>query len=147
MLKPIRFLRLDATEQGFFAAALLTMLAVRMALLFWPVQRVIRATDSVRLRWLDRSAGRIDLLRAAKRIRQAAVLCSGSSTCLSEAIAARFLLARAGFPSELRIGVKKTGGRFEAHAWLECPDNIVIGNPSPEGKQYSRLPNLGRFCA
>ena len=62
-------------------------------------------------------------------------------------IPAAFLLARAGFTSELRIGVKKTDGRFEAHAWLECPDNIIIGNPSPEGKQYSRLPALGKFCA
>jgi hypothetical protein len=147
MLKPFRFFRLDATERRFFAAAFMSMLAVRAALLFWPVQRVIRATDSVRFRWLERNARNIGLHRAAKRIRQAAVLCSGSSTCLSEAIAARFLLARAGFQSELRIGVKKTEGRFEAHAWLECPDNIVIGNPSPEGKQFSRLPALGRFCA
>ncbi|MDQ1470643.1 MAG: hypothetical protein QOJ99_2123 [Bryobacterales bacterium] len=147
MLRPFRFFRLDATDRRFFTAAFISMLAVRAALLFWPVQRVILSTDSVRLPWLDRNAGKLGQRRVAKRIRQAAVLCGGSSTCLSEAIAARFLLARAGFTSELRIGVKKTGGRFEAHAWLECPDNIVIGNPSPEGKQYSRLPSFGRFCA
>jgi hypothetical protein len=147
MPKVTRFIQLEPAEQRFFVAALLSMLAVRFGLLFWPVQRVIRATDSVKLRWLDNNAGKIGLYTAAKRIRQAAVLCNNSSTCLSEAIAGRFLLARAGFTSELRIGVKKTDGRFEAHAWLECPDNIVIGNPSPEGKQYSRLPALGRFCA
>jgi hypothetical protein len=147
LTRTIRFLRLPAAERGFFVSALASLVGVRIALLFWPVQRVIRATDTMKCGWLDGYASQTGLQNAAKRIAQAGRLCGGGSTCLSEAIAARFLLARAGFPSELRIGVRKTGGKFEAHAWLECPDNIVIGNPSPEGKQYSRMPALGRFYA
>lgn len=147
MKRVVNFCRLHPAERRFFAAALLSMASIRLALLFWPLQRVIRATDSINVRWPRRNTTPVGLHRAAKRISQAARLCSGPSTCLSQAIAARFLLGRIGLPSELRIGVRKAEGKFEAHAWLECPEGIIIGNPSPEGKQYSRMPALGRFFA
>ena len=141
------FLRLSSMERGFFALALTSMAGIRIALVFWPFQKVVRATDTINLRWPRRGQTAPALPRAAKRIAQAARLCGNSSTCLSEAIAGRFLMARVGYPAELRIGVRKTEGKFEAHAWLECPGNITIGNTSPEGKQYSRMPSLGRFFA
>jgi hypothetical protein len=143
----LNFLRLDGTERRFFATALVSMAAIRLALNLWSFQRVIGATDAINLRWPRRRSAAPSLPRAAKRIAQAARLCGGASTCLSEAIAGRFLMARIGYPAELRIGVRKAEGKFEAHAWLECAGDLVIGNPSPAGKQYSRMPSLGRFFA
>ena len=55
------------------------------------------------------------------------------ATCLTQALSMQVLLGRAGYPSRLFLGVKKNDkGGFEAHAWVECGDCIVIGGDAPE---------------
>ena len=50
------------------------------------------------------------------------------ATCLVQAIALQILLARAGQPSDLRLGVAFDETRlFAAHAWLEQKGRILIG--------------------
>lgn len=41
------------------------------------------------------------------------------ATCLRQSLALWWLLRRHGIPGELRIGVRKDGGRLRAHAWVE----------------------------
>ena len=48
------------------------------------------------------------------------------STCLSKAMAAQILLSRHNYPSQLKIGVIKED-EFEAHAWVEVDDEVVVG--------------------
>ena len=48
------------------------------------------------------------------------------ATCLTQAITAQILLYRHNHPSKLKIGVLKNDD-FEAHAWLEINDKIVLG--------------------
>lgn len=48
-------------------------------------------------------------------------------TCLSRALALQHLLSANGQKSELVIGVRNSHGRFSAHAWLVCDDEILIG--------------------
>ena len=50
------------------------------------------------------------------------------STCLVHAWAARRLLARHGYPSELRLGCLKIQGAFQAHAWLEYRGSVILGD-------------------
>lgn len=40
--------------------------------------------------------------------------------CLSRSLVLARVLAQHGIPFDLRIGVRKQGGRLDAHAWLEC---------------------------
>lgn len=49
------------------------------------------------------------------------------ATCLTQALAAQLLLARAGYPSALRMGVRMRDGILEAHAWLEDGARVVYG--------------------
>ncbi|MDQ7782789.1 MAG: lasso peptide biosynthesis B2 protein [Desulfomonilaceae bacterium] len=59
--------------------------------------------------------------------------------CLAVALTTKLLLAMAGHPSLLRIGVAKDeSGRLAAHAWLEDRGTILIG--SPEHDRYTPLP-------
>ncbi|OLE12351.1 MAG: hypothetical protein AUI36_40270 [Cyanobacteria bacterium 13_1_40CM_2_61_4] len=52
------------------------------------------------------------------------------ATCLTQALAAQALLARAGNESRVEIGVTKDAGQqFEAHAWVVCGNQVVIGGP------------------
>ena len=51
-------------------------------------------------------------------------------TCLKDALAADVMLCRRGYPSTLRLGVKKgstAGVPLEAHAWVESEGAIVAG--------------------
>ena len=48
------------------------------------------------------------------------------ATCLTQAITAQILLYRHNHPSKLKIGVMKKDD-FEAHAWLEINNKIVLG--------------------
>jgi len=56
------------------------------------------------------------------------------ATCLTQALAARVLLAGMGERSELRIGVlRECGGGIRAHAWLEHDGRVVIGGDAGTG--------------
>ena len=40
-------------------------------------------------------------------------------TCLRQSLVLQWMLRRRGIDSDVRIGVKKTGDQFSAHAWVE----------------------------
>jgi|SRR5215210_3848172 len=51
-----------------------------------------------------------------------------ASTCLTQALAAQVLLLRRGRPALVHIGTFKGGdGDFEAHAWVECRGEVLMG--------------------
>jgi hypothetical protein len=57
--------------------------------------------------------------RTARTIRAAACYGLRRPTCLEKSLALWWLLRRQGITSSLRIGTRKAGGRFGAHAWIE----------------------------
>jgi hypothetical protein len=60
------------------------------------------------------------------------------ATCLVRGLAAQVLLADAGIPSDLCIGVTKDDPTsFEAHAWVETDGRVLIGGPRID--RYTRL--------
>ena len=59
-----------------------------------------------------------------------------ASTCLEKSLALWWLLGRQGIPCEVRIGARKQGGKFEAHAWLER-DGVAINEPQQEHRHYA----------
>jgi Transglutaminase-like superfamily len=48
-------------------------------------------------------------------------------TTLTEALAAKTLLARYGYDSKLHVGVVKAGENVQAHAWLTQGGDVVLG--------------------
>lgn len=59
-------------------------------------------------------------------------------TCLRRSLVTQKLLSLQGIPVELRFGVKKEGGRFSAHAWLEYQGQPV-GEAEPLSQAYEPL--------
>ena len=50
------------------------------------------------------------------------------ATCLPQAMAAQLLLIQNSYPVDLQIGVAKNkDGLLEAHAWVRCRSEILIG--------------------
>lgn len=67
-----------------------------------------------------------DLERMAWAVRVAARAVPGAA-CLAQAVAMQRMLARRGRASSVELGVAKNHARLEAHAWLVCDGQIVIG--------------------
>jgi hypothetical protein len=58
------------------------------------------------------------------------------STCLERSLVLWWLLGRQGIGSQLRIGVRKDGPRFAAHAWVER-EGIAIGESETPHLHYA----------
>jgi hypothetical protein len=54
-------------------------------------------------------------------------LCRG--TCLQRSVVLWWLLRRRRLGAELRIGVRRAGGRLAAHAWVEC-GGLALDGPA-----------------
>jgi hypothetical protein len=50
------------------------------------------------------------------------------ASCLTQALVLHILLRREGLPSRIQVGVSKDSGLFEAHAWVESQNRVVIGD-------------------
>ncbi len=59
-----------------------------------------------------------------------------ASTCLEKSLVLWWLLGRQGIACEVRIGARKQGGKFEAHAWLER-DGVAVNEPQEEHRHYA----------
>jgi hypothetical protein len=59
-------------------------------------------------------------------------------TCLHRSLTLWWLLRRQGVASELRIGVRKEQGRFEAHAWVERA-GVALNDRADIGQDFHRL--------
>lgn len=55
--------------------------------------------------------------------------------CLSKSIVLCHLLQRCGLPAMLRVGGRKEGPKFAAHAWVEL-DGIVMDDPESLHKDF-----------
>jgi hypothetical protein len=60
-------------------------------------------------------------------------------TCLRRAIVAQAMLASHGYPARVRIGVRKAGSEFRAHAWVEHEGRVLLGDLD-DLSQYTPLP-------
>lgn len=69
----------------------------------------------------------------------------GRDTCLPQAMAARVMFNRFGYPAEIKFGVKKSAeGQLRAHAWVYHGDEILIGGEGLDLASYSSLDHLDR---
>jgi len=126
-----RWLSLTAGEQVLLLRALFVVGLARLSL--WTVsvnaaRRIVAGSVG--------SGGATSVERLVWAVRVTSRYVPGA-TCLTQALALQALLAQAGHQSRVEIGVAKTADQLEAHAWVICRNQIVIGGP--EIARYSRL--------
>jgi hypothetical protein len=119
-----RLRRLPRGRRRALRQALLAIVAIRLGLTilgFRRLHRLLRPVLTVRPATRPIAAAEISwsVERAARAV--------PAATCLTQALAAQILLARAGHPAALRLGARRTGATLEAHAWLEDEQGIVFG--------------------
>jgi hypothetical protein len=67
------------------------------------------------------------------------------ATCLTQALAAQYLSARAGRATSIRIGVApEAGRRLRAHAWLVDGNRVLIGGHTEQLSDFTPMVDLSR---
>ena len=66
------------------------------------------------------------------------------ATCLTQALAGQYMLARSGKASQIRIGINRDAApKLAAHAWLISGDHIVLGGSSHSLRDFAHLVTVG----
>jgi Transglutaminase-like superfamily len=128
-----RFLRLTAVERNLIVRTAFLMSAFRLGLWLLPFRRLAS--------FARRKQGRSPQCRGTtEQVAWAVQVLSQyvpETTCLVQALTAKRLLGNAGYSARLYIGVTKGAAeRFEAHAWVEAEDQVVVGG---DPTSYTRL--------
>ena len=132
-----KFLRLKGADQRLFLQALFLLIGVRLALTFASYHAVKKRLASPAAKSNGVGAGRI-----AWVVRNTAPLVPGA-TCLTQALVAQHMMAKAGKSATIRIGVaKEDDGKVAAHAWLLWDDKVVIGDADYDLSRFTSIADL-----
>jgi hypothetical protein len=130
-----RFRALEQPARGLFLRAFV-LLPLFSISLKW---RGFRRTKALLERFLSGPHGLNVPARTAltvRMVRAAGYYGIGHPNCLSLSLALWWLLARQGIASDLRVGVRKEGKEFEAHAWVEC-GGVPLNEPELNHQQFA----------
>ncbi len=137
-----RVRRLPGADRRLLAAALvmlpLTALALRLlGLRRW--QAALARFAAVRGGPAADDAVVIGRGRAAARLVDAAARRGAyRATCLPRSLVLWWLLRRRGIAADLRIGVRKLAGEFQAHAWVEYR-GVALNDGDDVSERYARF--------
>ena len=128
-----RFVRASWAERFLLLRALFVVCLTRLGLWLLPIGAVRRiALRTGKTTRVSHPVPR--LVWAVKAVSRFVPL----ATCLTQALALQWLLSRSGHTSRVHLGARRdAAGKFEAHAWVECEDRVVIGGP--EAHEYVPL--------
>ena len=133
-----RFSALPVAAKSDFVLAALLLPLIRVSL--W--LRGFRATQKSLQARMGRQVARLPEA-AASGVQQVCrmVFAAGRNspmraTCLERSLALWWLLGRKGITTQLRIGARKSEGKFEAHAWVER-NGEAIGEPEGTHLHYA----------
>ena len=139
-----KFLHLSSAKRRLLLAAGLVVPSVRILLWVLPFRHVVRlAGAKAALKGCATAAPRSEDIAWAVTTASAYV---PRATCLTQALAARWLFARLGWPALLRLGVAKGEDKgLKAHAWLESEGRVVVGAEGLQEEEYAALPLPAKF--
>jgi hypothetical protein len=141
MFRLVKFASLKRAEKKLFFEAVLFVSAVRVALWLIPFRWLQKSF----MKFLSPKAGAAEtdwskIEKICGYARRSSRLVP-FATCLTQALAALYLLRLHGHDAELKIGVKKAEDEnFGAHAWLEKDGRVLIGK-LPKRERYIALNN------
>jgi len=139
MPRLVKFLKLSTVDKFLLLHCLFVVALVRVVLSLFSY-RVLQPHLSQKVLRVNSDNEMAD--RIVRAVGSASRLVPRAS-CLTQALAAQFILARAGFPSQIRVGVAiHDHGKFVAHAWLVRERRVVMGGTAKEIQGYATLVDL-----
>jgi hypothetical protein len=139
-----KFKQLPAADRRLLMQAWLVVWLVRLGLWLLPFQRLHRLLAPIGRAPGSGSAPSQALIGKVVWAVKVSSRYVPAASCLTQALAARRLLAHHGYVTELQIGVARDHcGSFQAHAWLEYEGQVLIGELKDLAR-YTVLPPLTR---
>ncbi len=133
-----RYLRLIRRHHRILWIAFRVLLIVRIRLTFRSYHDVVR--------WSERHARPLNFPIQLPVLVWSITHCSRlipRASCLTQALALRFIMMRMGEDCVVRIGVRTTKARpFDAHAWVIHRDRVLIGGNEEDLQTFTRLVDL-----
>lgn len=121
-----RFARLEARARLLLCQTALLLSAIKLGLALFSFQTLRRKLAQFSQKSISQTPVPVETIVWA--IEVASRYIPGGAQCLTRALAARVLLSRQGYASQLRIGVAKDEiGQLEAHAWVEREGRAIVG--------------------
>ena len=124
MSKINSFFKLSSVRKSLLVKSIILIIFIRLSLLLFSFSNVKKISKKFS-KPKKYQKNRITIEDILWSVRVASIYIP-KSTCLIQAITAQILLSRYNYLSKLKIGVMK-GHEFEAHAWVEINDRIVLG--------------------
>jgi Transglutaminase-like superfamily len=150
-----RFWRLSGFERGVALEAAVALSASWVGLRLAGFRRWKAALDALtrpiaEVSERDRFDAALEIARVEQSVAQHLFF---RPNCLEQSVTLLWLLQRRGIGAELRIGVRKQAGRFEAHAWVER-NGVVLSETAenhlhfmpfdgPLGSMEAQTPSAG----
>ena len=139
MMKGSSFLKLDISGKYVLFKAFFFLCSMRIMIWIFPFHYLQNLIKKFSYKPKEYMPHNIPL----ERLIQAVEIMSRympKSTCLTRALAAQMLLSQYRYTSNVKIGVSKENGEFEAHAWLEVDNKIILGESDT---LYTTILNTG----
>jgi hypothetical protein len=137
MSKGRKFLKLSFADQQLLAQCVLLLPLMALALKTIRLRRLQRLLVGNSPNPNSSSQESISrVCRLAQMVNRAAAIGFFPANCLVRSLTLWWLLRRRGILGDLRIGVRKTEGEFQAHAWLEYQGKVV-NDVAEIARQYS----------
>lgn len=133
-------LRVFKQHTGLLIASGVVVLKVRVMLTFSSYRSVLKEIESAEISTHFNKHRDSSLLVWA--VERSARLVPAAS-CLTKALALRWLLAKSGQECTIRIGVAKSAeGSVEAHAWVIQNEKVLIGGENSEHIKFVPLVDI-----
>ncbi len=134
-----RFSALERTAQMLFLRALVLLPFVGLSLRL----RGFESTRTTLQKTISPTTSRLDSNSLNKQIALTAHMVNAADrhglvhpSCLPKSLTLWCLLGQQGIASQLRVGIRKEGGKLEAHAWVER-EGIALNEPEERHHHYA----------
>lgn len=127
------FIRLSLKNKLLVLRIFILLPYYKCKLIFVPVKKIVKKliTDTLNNQ-LTEDQERY-MLRVAFAVKKISNMLPMKSTCLEKALVLKYLLKEENIPSVLFLGAKRSmSDVFEAHAWLSCNGQVLIGEEEKE---------------
>ena len=115
-----RYRALDGESRRLFRRAALLLPYIRVSLRMRGYNPTFASLQKRLAAGANASTASLEQIQKTNRMMRAAVRhWPLHFSCLEESLGLWYLLGQQGAASQLRIGVRKNSGKFEAHAWVE----------------------------
>jgi hypothetical protein len=134
-----RFNALPRAAKLEFVRAALLMPLIRMSLRlrgFRATQKSLQLRIGLYVSTLSETTAEAKTEQVCRMVLAAARHSPMRINCLERSLALWWLLARRGIATQLRIGTRKSGEKFEAHAWVER-NGEAVGEPEGTHLHYA----------